>query len=394
MPTLEDNVAEGPVGSLNDDSADPVGYLLDDDFEDTASSDSDAGSALSYASEDNALLSSYFFQPWSDQPYHMAALKQRCENQLGRLMSPHGAQELKVLIDQILNTPADYINEIRALLRFLTAASSQHMSSSSSASLDYLLQLVDDCNMVKVACSAAVMSEDCKRQDPQTLAEVIQLALQLYMVLIRKQKPMNTKLDLVWAARSVDNMVKRFLPSTLGRSDPPVIAVDLLQIRIFLKRIKRALAIRDRVAGVGGDTNAPDMDNITQLRLTMPMRELTTIDYPGRLSRFGRRHDNDCVNVDQIEIMPTLGEIMAERPPYLPLIDHDTWHEDGVRGLAERHFRLMRQDIMQPIIRMIRCALKVEGTKREMFDDYRVYEGCHVTGVSLHYDHVSVLVRR
>ncbi|RKO97249.1 hypothetical protein CAUPRSCDRAFT_11071, partial [Caulochytrium protostelioides] len=394
MPSLQDNVAEGPVGSRYDDSAGPMGYLPDDDYESEADSYSDTGSSSSYASEHIALLSSFFYKPFSDEVHHMAALKQRCENQLGRLTSPDGTQELKALIDEVLVTPAAYINEVRALLRFLIAASSQHMSRSSSASFDGLLQLVDECNVVEVACTAAVVYEDLNREEPQIMAEVVQLALQLYMVLIQKQGRVNTELDLDWVAQSVENVVARLSRSRSSRSNPPVVVADLLHIQMFLKRIKRSLAIRDKAAEVVGDADDMDMDNITRLRLTMPTRDLTAIDYPGKMSRFGRRHDNDYVDVGQIEIMPTLGEIMADRSPYLPLIDHDTWHEDGVQGLAERHFRLMRQDIMQPIIRMIKCALNVEGVKREMFDDYRLYEGCHVTGVSLRYEHVSVLVRR
>ncbi|CAM9456015.1 unnamed protein product, partial [Hapterophycus canaliculatus] len=31
-----------------------------------------------------------------------------------------------------------------------------------------------------------------------------------------------------------------------------------------------------------------------------------------------RRHDNDAENISEISVAPTAGEILCERPPYVP----------------------------------------------------------------------------
>jgi hypothetical protein len=80
------------------------------------------------------------------------------------------------------------------------------------------------------------------------------------------------------------------------------------------------------------------------------------IDQPGELSEHGPRHDNDCEDIEDIQILPTIGEILGERAEYLPRSDPSTWHLPGIAGLLDRQFRLIREDT----VGQLRDAAKVE----------------------------------
>ena len=80
------------------------------------------------------------------------------------------------------------------------------------------------------------------------------------------------------------------------------------------------------------------------------------VDQPGELSEHGPRHDNDFEDIENIQIMPTMCEILSERAEYLPQTDPSTWHWTGVAGLLDRQFRLLREDT----VGQLRDAAKVE----------------------------------
>jgi hypothetical protein len=80
------------------------------------------------------------------------------------------------------------------------------------------------------------------------------------------------------------------------------------------------------------------------------------VDQPGELSEQGPRHDNDFENIDDIQILPTMGEILGDRAEYLPRSDPSTWHLKGAAGLLDRQFRLVREDT----VGQLRDAAKVE----------------------------------
>ncbi|GFR50032.1 hypothetical protein Agub_g12193 [Astrephomene gubernaculifera] len=86
----------------------------------------------------------------------------------------------------------------------------------------------------------------------------------------------------------------------------------------------------------------------------------------------GGRHDNDHVDYRSIQILTTSDEALCERPPYLPRRSADDEAEDGElpgpsphlasnpeAALLDRHFRLLREDFVQPL----RQALAVLGLK-------------------------------
>lgn len=70
----------------------------------------------------------------------------------------------------------------------------------------------------------------------------------------------------------------------------------------------------------------------------------------------GGRHDNDKEDFRNIQIVPTIGEITCATPPYLPLSSEKEF------PILERHFRLLREDMLQPV----REALKQKGKDKHV----------------------------
>lgn len=69
------------------------------------------------------------------------------------------------------------------------------------------------------------------------------------------------------------------------------------------------------------------------------------IDFPGYLANGGPRHDNDSVSIREINLFPTLDEILCEMEEYLPYKDSSQPHFlSGVDRLLDTHFRLLRHD--------------------------------------------------
>ncbi|RIA80711.1 hypothetical protein C1645_866307 [Glomus cerebriforme] len=76
-----------------------------------------------------------------------------------------------------------------------------------------------------------------------------------------------------------------------------------------------------------------------------------TYDPPGELSENGKRHDNDFAKISEISIIPTREEIICDRQPFLPSSLPDAPHflPSGVNRLLDTQFRLLREDILNPI---------------------------------------------
>ncbi|KAJ5827029.1 hypothetical protein N7447_003792 [Penicillium robsamsonii] len=58
----------------------------------------------------------------------------------------------------------------------------------------------------------------------------------------------------------------------------------------------------------------------------------------------GGRHNNDFDDICDIKIMPSFEEICSLRAEYLPVNNPLRWHIDGLDGLLDRNFRLLRED--------------------------------------------------
>ncbi|XDG04944.1 hypothetical protein ABKA04_004559 [Annulohypoxylon sp. FPYF3050] len=67
-------------------------------------------------------------------------------------------------------------------------------------------------------------------------------------------------------------------------------------------------------------------------------------ELPGGLSVGGPRHDNDFEDISKIRILPTMSELLSTRHEYRPVNNPSKLHLSGIKGLIDRHFRLLRED--------------------------------------------------
>ncbi|KAF9302798.1 hypothetical protein BGZ74_004840, partial [Mortierella antarctica] len=95
-------------------------------------------------------------------------------------------------------------------------------------------------------------------------------------------------------------------------------------------------------------------------------------DPPGDLSVNGPRHDNDLVNITAINIFPTHQEINCSRTPFLPsngIPDAPHFLAHGWKRQVDTHFRLYREDMMQPLRQSIVAFLStMQRTPAEKMD--------------------------
>jgi AAA domain len=104
----------------------------------------------------------------------------------------------------------------------------------------------------------------------------------------------------------------------------------LYQARVYMERLLRRFHI-------GSSLPTMTQQNQTQVAKT-PGAFVAEREPPGG------RHDNDHPDICQIRVMPSYQEISSPRIEYLPVYDPTQWHLDGLNGLLDRNFRLLRED--------------------------------------------------
>ncbi|KAJ6096169.1 hypothetical protein N7486_006915 [Penicillium sp. IBT 16267x] len=87
----------------------------------------------------------------------------------------------------------------------------------------------------------------------------------------------------------------------------------------------------------------------------------------------GGRHNNDHGNICDIEIMPSYEEISSTRSEYLPVNDPGQWHLDGLDGLLDRNFRLLREDTVGQLRDAIHKTIDKPSKAQK-----RVYHGASI----------------
>ncbi|KAI6253294.1 hypothetical protein MCOR19_010145, partial [Pyricularia oryzae] len=112
-------------------------------------------------------------------------------------------------------------------------------------------------------------------------------------------------------------------------------------------------------------------------------------DLPGALSRHGRRHDNDHADIENIKLMPTYEEILSCRDEYLPTTNPSQHHIQGLRGLLDRHFRLIREDTLHDLRNTIR--IRLESNKREAEVHTKIIGYDNATAVDVAFDRFTGL---
>ncbi|RIA86082.1 hypothetical protein C1645_780424 [Glomus cerebriforme] len=122
---------------------------------------------------------------------------------------------------------------------------------------------------------------------------------------------------------------------------------EMTRLNYVLSDGRRSLAAAKREA-----KNDVTSEIVLESRKMAKMNELERLyDPPGELSKDGPRHDNDFLEISKISIIPTKDEILASREPSLPsfMLDHPDSLPDGIARLLDMQFRLLREDMLNPI---------------------------------------------
>ncbi|KKZ67786.1 hypothetical protein EMCG_06552 [[Emmonsia] crescens] len=99
-------------------------------------------------------------------------------------------------------------------------------------------------------------------------------------------------------------------------------------------------------------------------------------DAPGQLADAGARHDNDFVNIRNINILPTADEILAQRPPYMPLKRFNQPHflSRGPERLIDTLFRQLRHENVEALKDCVYVAAQKLLTVNDHDSDYEPCE--------------------
>ncbi|KAJ6020903.1 hypothetical protein N7540_006407 [Penicillium herquei] len=100
----------------------------------------------------------------------------------------------------------------------------------------------------------------------------------------------------------------------------------------------------------------------------------------------GGRHNNDDADISRIKIMPTFEEISSSRAEYLPVKDCRQWHLNGIAGVLDRNFRLLREDTIGQLRDVIHAELQMgtrQGNRRNQTRTH-VYRQVTVQTLDLH----------
>lgn len=112
-------------------------------------------------------------------------------------------------------------------------------------------------------------------------------------------------------------------------------------------------------------------------------------DLPGKLSTEGPRHSNDHEKISDIRIFPPLDEVQAVRADYRPVLDSSEWHLQGITGLLDRHYRLIREDTVGQLRDAVRAELELESKRRTVpsqKEGIRVHSYPNATVTGLEFD--------
>ena len=106
-----------------------------------------------------------------------------------------------------------------------------------------------------------------------------------------------------------------------------------------------------RVDEINADPLRQRVANRLSLR-PRPQCESFEDDGPGTLAELGPRHDNDHVDIENIQILPTTDEILSLRPPYMPSRNPRAPHRLplGLPRLLDINFRQLRYDNVEKTI--------------------------------------------
>lgn len=154
---------------------------------------------------------------------------------------------------------------------------------------------------------------------------------------------------------STSNIVnEKFTPIAL-RLEALIQGKDGENVGFSLKQAQRYVKYIQQRLGVG--ENLPSASEVTAKKNITRANFVLDQDFPGSLSQYGQRHDNDHAEIFKIKILPTSSEILSTRSEYYPTTNMDQSHTQGSRWLADRNFRLLREDTIGQLRDIARTQL-------------------------------------
>ncbi|KAF9322711.1 hypothetical protein BG006_002122, partial [Podila minutissima] len=128
-----------------------------------------------------------------------------------------------------------------------------------------------------------------------------------------------------------------------------------------LDRLQRIVSDAEDAAISLLDVIAADPGAVSHIVPTKTQMRLA-FDPPRKRSANGPSHDNDHVEITNISILPTEQEITCSRAPFLPsngVPDAHHFLAHGWKRQVDTHFRLYREDMMDPFQRSMKSFLAV-----------------------------------
>ncbi|KAI0023290.1 hypothetical protein F4780DRAFT_730730 [Xylariomycetidae sp. FL0641] len=176
--------------------------------------------------------------------------------------------------------------------------------------------------------------------DPESRMAAIELSLDV----LAKAIDCNTSNMLMESFSAAADQFSTFLQEPFGTNEE----FHKLQAEKHLEYIRRRLGVGQSIETARPATLQP----VTRAEFVLER------DLPGTLSAAGPRHDNDHVNIEHMQILPTYGEIASSRTEYLPTNDVSRFHIPSIRGRIDREFRLLREDTVGQLRDAVRAQIE------------------------------------
>ncbi|KAJ3289717.1 hypothetical protein HK104_007279 [Borealophlyctis nickersoniae] len=170
----------------------------------------------------------------------------------------------------------------------------------------------------------------------------------LYEILVRIKRAASEDFISQFAV-GLSDMVRAWLAESPADPTSNVIKHELDRVLSIIRDGRRPL-----LRGAALETYMSETSNrLQRTSVNQGYRawDVEEYDPPGELCPLGHRHDNDFADISEISVVPTMQEILAIRPPFLPGASVKAPHHLplGPARHLDSQFRLLREDMIHPI---------------------------------------------
>ncbi|KAJ5760746.1 hypothetical protein N7520_007902 [Penicillium odoratum] len=177
---------------------------------------------------------------------------------------------------------------------------------------------------IEGARAARVLGKICNLLEKNTAKETSIQILEVSLLFFSRILDLNSTAII---QESLHQLAKRFewVFNSMVKDHGPT---QLAHCRDYLTRLRRRLAVGASLPTASAQNRSERNDDAFVFLRESP----------------GGRHGNDHGDICDIAIMPTFEEIASGRSEYLPVNSSAEWHLEGIDGLLDRNFRLLRED--------------------------------------------------